>query len=243
MPRVLKNDIRREYAKMLINSFNSGDDKLIYSFFRQFGHPNCQLIRHSANPISNDNPVVKYADGLDCLIPQLIKCIKLYPDIATTLQKCAVIPSFEKEEGSKIYFQATVKLTKIFKTTCPLEHQHSLAAHQNLLHYYGQPTLLNEDDDPSQAPKVWIVPNSNVTTLNTDNRQEVVDDVTNNINHQKLIMEPCIICQSIEKSQLQQPKEIIFTCHVAMCLDPQHRMYRLEIFSLQPSASPASSSV
>lgn len=226
---------------MLINSFNSGDDRLIYSFFHQFGHPNCQLIRHSANPISNHNPVVKYADGLECLIPQLIKAIKIYPDIAATIQKCAIIPSFDKEEGSKIYFQATVKLTKIFKTTCSLEHQHNLAAHQKLLHYYGQPTLLNEEEDATKAPKVWIIPNSNVTTINPENRQEIVEDVTNNIIHQKLIMEPCTICQSIQKAQLQQPKEIIFTCHVVMCLDTQHRMHRLEIFSLQPP-SPSSTS-
>jgi len=80
VPRILKRDIRREYATMFANVHNSTDFNMIDSFFKYLCKPDCQIMKYK----------------------------KLIPSTVATRNSCHNRQSIFKDEGKTVLFSASL---------------------------------------------------------------------------------------------------------------------------------------
>lgn len=130
-PRVLKRDIRRTYAAMLMNVMNSYDAELILKFFTHFCHSACNLYDDSSEAMSiqpnaqmalslpsssssSSSTSLRHVQGPEHIALHMLRGMDLVPDCTVRLRQ-ASIHQFLNTKGSKIVCHVTMSGTKLFK--------------------------------------------------------------------------------------------------------------------------------
>jgi hypothetical protein len=109
---VLKNDIRRYFASMFMNTINSAEMKKIESYFRTFMIGPCKFVaEHQALPeLGLPDKVVTAGPRL--MSHYALGCFVQYPDMVLCLKNSSIITS-TGWAGTKIVMQLEVKGTRI----------------------------------------------------------------------------------------------------------------------------------
>jgi hypothetical protein len=113
-PKVMKNDIRRYFGKMMLNTINSGDSLQIQSFFQTFMIQSGKLVmKHTVPPELNIPPKV-IVDGPRMVPYVLLGAFVLVPDISLKAKNTTIITS-NSWSGTKIVIDLEMHGTKIFE--------------------------------------------------------------------------------------------------------------------------------
>lgn len=111
-PRILKNDIRRHYCKMFLNTINSADIFNMQDFFNTFMAGNCKFVADV-----KFSPEFLFPDRLCTNGPRLaahyvLGVFLMLPDLVLKLVDSQIITS-SAWSGSKIQLQVEVVCTKV----------------------------------------------------------------------------------------------------------------------------------
>lgn len=118
LPKVMKNDIRRYFSRMFMNTINSADFINMQNFFNTFMTSECTFV--SAQVLS---PVFNVPDRLVASGPRqfahyLLGCFVMYPDMVLTMSDTRIVTS-SGWAGTKVVMDVDYHLTKIYDI--PLE--------------------------------------------------------------------------------------------------------------------------
>lgn len=106
-PRILKRDIRRDYASMLVNCLNSASPTVIGGFFYTFCVPTCRMSDTLMKGV-----LLKQLDGVDNIAQDLGSGIANVPDFICSIRE-VLIKQHLYETGSKIVLKLTSQGTKL----------------------------------------------------------------------------------------------------------------------------------
>lgn len=242
-PRILKNDIRRYFSKMMINSFNSCTDEMMEGFLRTYAVHDCHMIRFAPHAVVSNVPQLQYVEGASNIVSIFRKQMLTAPDIAVQLIDCVIIPNVDREEGSKVAFKIESRFTKVFTQICSMDSKDLLEAHKNRVHYCGH---LQTNNTHEKTGNHWVVPTTfsdgdgaviipptltSASSLSSPSMEGIIEQ----INKQKLAMEPCdICCQSIQYVRIPKPITFIRSSQITIHLDQYNRMYRMEVNAANP---------
>lgn len=112
-PRILKRDIRRDYAIMLTNVLNSADENLMLKFFQRFGTQSCQYVDCFPDEYINNQPFIRYAKGIDAIVYRLLQDFSSIPDFVIRLKNANIVQKNEIK-GSQIVCNVEFSGTKMF---------------------------------------------------------------------------------------------------------------------------------
>lgn len=113
-PKVMKNDIRRYYSRMLMNTINSGDFNHLQSYFSTFMTGSTKFF------INYDNfdptyriPTRIMADGPKLMSHYFLGIFVMYPDVVMNMNN-TVITTSNTWSGTKIEMNVGFNATKIY---------------------------------------------------------------------------------------------------------------------------------
>jgi len=109
-PKVLKNDIRRSFARMFMNTINGGDLPMLQDFSTAFILPSSQF--EASLKFSGDFglPSVLGGRGPRALVHHLLGCFVMFPDMVGTMGDTQIITSTHWT-GTKIVIPWDCKFT------------------------------------------------------------------------------------------------------------------------------------
>ncbi len=114
LPRLLKRDIRRTYANMLINVSNSLDISLAESFYTTFTN-NQFVYKTFVTEITTPDKIEQTEFiGIPSYLQYLFNRFQLTPDAIHKMSNVMITANQENAEESIITFQHDIKVTKIF---------------------------------------------------------------------------------------------------------------------------------
>lgn len=113
-PRILRTDIRRSYATMFLNVFNTCDLPLMFGFFDTFFTPTMNSEFSRPDCIQNKRLVVKQASNLDAIRFWWTHFACLKADAVLTMKDCRIITPLNSSE-SRIVFTTNFKATILFE--------------------------------------------------------------------------------------------------------------------------------
>lgn len=141
LPKILKRDIRREYARMYANVMNSTDFNTIDSFFKYLCTPECQVMKYeSLNPIlshQNETNVLHSIDSLRSFVCHTYLVGASFPDFTLNVQS-PKISQREGVNGSKVIFNVSMSGTKVDPPTCS---DCSSTEHPSICTFCEDPTI------------------------------------------------------------------------------------------------------
>jgi len=112
--RVMKNDIRRYYAEMFMNTVNSGDFNKLQGFFSTFMMgPGKFVINHDNFDEKYRLPPILTAEGPKLAVHFLLGMFVMYPDTIIQMTNTRITTS-NTWSGTKIEIGVNVLATKIF---------------------------------------------------------------------------------------------------------------------------------
>jgi len=212
MPRILKRDIRRDFAKMITNVYNSGDEILVEQFFNHFCVRNFQSIIFSHSS-SASKPAVKLTTGLKPAIFRSTQSLSVFPDMTFELEKAQIIrrPGIV---GSLIHLNLKVNCTPLFMEELQSYvdyNNEDVQAHHRLVHYYGDVTLCTQSGNnsfhhakyniPYVIPNVFMV--CDPIQYDQDSSQ-MLQEATQLLQSNELV--PCwICCQAMHRKTFETP--------------------------------------
>jgi hypothetical protein len=136
IPRMLKNDIRRFYAPMFMNTINSGDLLIMQDFFYTFMTGSCRLVGDQSYRPEFQLPGRIIESGPVQTSHYLLGTFLMYPDLVTKMRNCQLTTS-NTWKGTKITLDVEVVGTKV--ATLPME---AWMPHKSCLPLiYAQPTV------------------------------------------------------------------------------------------------------
>jgi hypothetical protein len=136
IPRMLKNDIRRFYAPMFMNTINSGDLLIMQDFFYTFMTGSCRLVGDQSYKPEFQLPGRIIGSGPVQTSHYLLGTFLMYPDLVTKMRNCQLTTS-NTWKGTKITLDVEVVGTKV--ATLPME---AWMPHKSCLPLiYAQPTV------------------------------------------------------------------------------------------------------
>jgi hypothetical protein len=112
-PRILKRDIRRDYAIMLTNVLNSADENLMSKFFNRYSMNSCQYVDCFPDEYLNNRPFVRIAKGIDAIVFRLLQDFSSIPDFVIRLLNTRIKQSHDVP-GSQIVCNVEFSGTKMF---------------------------------------------------------------------------------------------------------------------------------
>jgi len=119
-PRVLKRDIRRNYATMLVNVMNSYEVEMMVKFFSAFCVRSCYLYDDSTEalavqPISsvNNSISIRRVRGPEYIALHLLRGMDLVPDCTIKLLAAEIRQGLEPT-GSQVVCRVQINGTKLF---------------------------------------------------------------------------------------------------------------------------------
>lgn len=166
IPRVLKNDIRRHYAPMFMNTINSADIRIMQDFFNTFMTRPCRLVGDQAMSPQFGFPDRIIAEGPRLTAHYLLGVFLMFPDLVVNLVDSKIITS-NTWTGTKIVLEVDVRGTKV--SALPVE---AWIPPRDCLHLlYQQPSLesmvsLVRSSSPGYYESIPPVPTSNSTSSN-----------------------------------------------------------------------------
>lgn len=109
-PKVLKNDIRRSFSKMFLNTINGGDFQMVQDFSTAFILPSSQF--GASLKFNGDFGMPSSLHGLGprALVHHLLGCFVMFPDMIGTMQDTQIITS-NRWPGTKIVIPWDCKFT------------------------------------------------------------------------------------------------------------------------------------
>lgn len=110
-PRVAKNDIRRFFSSMFMNTVNSADFHRTEDFFRTFMTNDCTFVSQQELGSEFRVPKALHAVGPRLFAHYLLGCFVMYPDMALSMTDTKIVTS-SNWTGTKIVMQVEYKLTK-----------------------------------------------------------------------------------------------------------------------------------
>lgn len=292
--RIVKRDIRRDYATMLINVYNSGDEAFVEKFLNQICIPNCQTVRFSYLSGKFNKPCRKYSDGIKTMIAQMKEVFDSFSDFTIKLQNAHIYRRSDMI-GSKVIMDTEMQFSEMFTNEIPFipppnlpEAWKLMSNHDQLLHYYydqnpisircGQatatvanggmnygtlliPWIATDTDQQMNHSHIFDInsspmgsgyttahsSSSNLSSLGeehgntsvssaeattTATNKGIVDDILHDITAiktQRMRLQPCFLCQAAQRRLLHTPAPVYAKVRITMCLDEDHRMYRLEV--------------
>jgi hypothetical protein len=113
-PRILKRDVRRDYAVMLTNVLNAADENLLAKFLNRYAMNSCQYVDCFPDENINYQPFVRYAQGIDAIVYRLIQDFSSIPDFVIRLLNSHIIQRHDTKEGSQIVCNVEFSGTKMF---------------------------------------------------------------------------------------------------------------------------------
>lgn len=195
-PRVLKNDIRRHYCKMFLNTINSADIFNMQDFFNTFMVGNCKFVADQ-----KFSPEFLFPDRLSTNGPRLaahyvLGVFLMLPDLVVKLVDSQIITS-NAWSGSKIQLQVQIVCTKVcdipMKAWIPdqqfldkVYEQHSLKSVLKVADMVRQTASSSEPVDPEDCTKNTEV-DTHLTDQNATYQQRIqltnsADDVDQPVN-------------------------------------------------------------
>lgn len=112
-PRVLKNDIRRFFSNMFMNTVNSADFHRTEDFFRTFMASQCTFASQQVLAPEFRVPTALQAVGPRLFSHYLLGCFIMYPDMVLSMADTKIITS-SSWAGTKIVMQVEYRLTKTY---------------------------------------------------------------------------------------------------------------------------------
>lgn len=112
IPKIPKNDIRRYFPSMFMNTCNSGDFHHIQSFLQTFMTNNCNCISTQKLPLTLKIPDLVVAEGPVLFAHYLLGLQMMCPDVTMRLKNSKVV-TFSNSSVTKIIMDVECSLTKI----------------------------------------------------------------------------------------------------------------------------------
>ena len=112
IPKIPKNDIRRYFPSMFMNTCNSGDFHHIQSFLQTFMTNNCNCISTQKLPLTLKIPDLVVAEGPVLFAHYLLGLQMMCPDVTMRLKNSKIV-TFSNSPVTKIIMDVECSLTKI----------------------------------------------------------------------------------------------------------------------------------
>lgn len=145
VPKIPKQDLRRQFAPMLTNIFNSFDLPLFQSFYSTFCVHNCMLEDINPDNYLFNFPAHVQANGLGGFTTYIAECLLFMPDaiFELTNTKIKVVDMISSKAGTS---SKTLKRHRTEQTKhCLQEEEEDLTRH--LSHHQDDEEDEDEDDD------------------------------------------------------------------------------------------------
>lgn len=114
IPKVMKNDIRRHYSRMFMNTINSADFCNMQNYFNTFMSGPCKFIAdHVMIQTEFEIPSRIVADGPRLMAHYLLGCFVMYPDMTLTMHDSRIVTS-NSWAGTKIVMDMEIHSTKMY---------------------------------------------------------------------------------------------------------------------------------
>ena len=114
VPKVVKNDIRRYYSRMFMNTINCGDFNQLQSYFSTFMRGPAKFLANYGNFNPNLRlPVQLIADGPKLMSHFLLGVFVMYPDMVMHLHETRIISS-NSWSGTRIEMNVEFLATKMY---------------------------------------------------------------------------------------------------------------------------------
>lgn len=118
--RILKRDIRRRYAEMFNNVFNSHDPMMIVRFLQTFAAPDCRLADTISADISSRTVFQStFVIGVAGIMKLLAVHAYMIPDMVLLLHEAKVCKRSD-QRGSKVVAHVTLRGTHLFIPDVPI---------------------------------------------------------------------------------------------------------------------------
>lgn len=101
-PRIMKHDIRREYASLLIKAINSTDLESILSFTEQHCLPHCLLTDHIRENVCRGE--VSYVKGAEHIGRLLFRSVEAFPDMVCRAQGSRIVRRSNEEHSDVVIY-------------------------------------------------------------------------------------------------------------------------------------------
>lgn len=115
--RILKSDIRRRYAEMVMKVMNNYDISMFDSFLHSFCAPGFRFT--DIIPKLHNSQVPNFIDGLENIIKSWAYCFEIMPDCVFHLYDAKFIRTLG-HTGSRVVCKARLTGTKLYSATNPL---------------------------------------------------------------------------------------------------------------------------
>lgn len=116
--RILKSDIRRRYAEMVMKVMNNYDVSLMDQFLKDFCAPEFRFTEIIPKLASDKQPP-NYIDGLENIIKSWAYCFEIMPDCVFHLSEAKFVRTLGSE-GSRVVCKARLTGTKLYHAKNPL---------------------------------------------------------------------------------------------------------------------------
>lgn len=113
IPKVMKNDIRRHYSRMFMNTVNSADFANMQNYFNTFMAGPCKFIADHITHPDFAIPDRMIADGPRLMAHYLLGCFIMYPDMTLTMRDTRIVTS-SSWVGTKIVMEMEIHSTKMY---------------------------------------------------------------------------------------------------------------------------------
>jgi len=245
LPRILKRDIRREYAKMFLNVHNYFDSNLVGEFFREVCTPDCHF-RISVPIIATqfNGPDIRYFNGINNIIGNTLHCFDLIPD---KIVKMREIPEHSQRHSSHPTAKSSMEDAVIASKKAHVQiiqrekvpgceikfftEVHSTIMYADPFHYYTPVSSVPSSScSRSQTRSPSSPSSSSMSSLKTTLSSLYTTDHTNHTAYQAgLEHNGCMICRDMRRNLICPP--IALTCYskVTLLLNEQHRIYSIAI--------------
>lgn len=111
IPKVMKNDIRRYYSKMFMNTMNSADFINIQNYYNTFMCGPCKFVtEHAVNP-EFSIPKLMVACGPRVMAHYTLGCFVMFPDMTMIMSDSRIVTS-NSWTGTKIVMDMEIRATK-----------------------------------------------------------------------------------------------------------------------------------
>lgn len=220
LPRILKRDIRRDYATMLTNAYNSQDPIFVKSYFEQFYYPDSKFSGFFPGAAKVNYSVVRTADDRNGMISLIQHDTALFPDFSV---RCITNKILQREgmTGSKIVIEGEMTGTMVFEDGLCLnvEAMSLTEGHDN-----EQRNSLKRSRE--RCSKVEI--RSPCTHENNCSIAHGYRDPSTE-RAEEIQVRVCIQCMNTQKRLRKSYFSISSKPVITLHLDEQHRIYRMEL--------------
>jgi hypothetical protein len=113
IPKIMKNDIRRYFSRMFMNTINSADFRNIQSYFHTFMAGPCKFVMAHETLPDLRIPDRMVTAGPRLMSHYLLGCFVQYPDMVISMKSSNIVTS-SSWAGTKIVMEMEIRSTKMY---------------------------------------------------------------------------------------------------------------------------------